>query len=333
MWPGGSWRDVCAFQLANCRMLIGASWKGYGGSKSGSGGHSSQQQHTEAADTAAGDAAEATGKRAAGRRAVAFTGDADINPGSRSNRAMRTSLGDDAGSELGTEATGISSCDWCSSLDGSEAASLCMSLDADDGNMFESVSYSRPLVGASSSEATAGGAARSGSGFGSGSGGLLNPEGLRLPGVAAAAAANPQPQQLSPEQYDAQYGPVIRTLSPGESFGELALLQKAVTRTAAVLVTPLVTAEVAPVSATGQLLEPCAEETAGAAAAGPAVGEGGSVAAAGAAAAGAGALLVRVSRSCYDATVRSLQVSRMCTPAGMPWLPASCSVSHYSPTS
>jgi hypothetical protein len=212
---------------------------------------------------------------------------------------MRTSLGDEAGSELGTEATGMSSCDWRSSLDGSEAASLCMSLDADDGDTFESVSYSRPSAGASSSEAPAGGDAGSGSGLGSGSGGL------RLPGLAAAV--NPMPQQLSPEQYDAQFGPVIRTLSPGESFGELALLQKGVTRTATVLVTPLATAEPAAVSsATGQL-EPCAEETAdAAAAAGSAVGEQGSVAAA---AAGAGALLVRVSRSCYDATVRSLQVS------------------------
>jgi hypothetical protein len=129
-----------------------------------------------------------------------------------------------------------------------------------------------------------------------------------LPGLAHAV--NPIPQQLSPEQYDAQFGPVIRTLSPGESFGELALLQKGVTRTATVLVTPLATAEVAAVSGANGQLEACAEETAGAAAAaaaGSAVGEQGSVAAA--AAAGAGALLVRVSRSCNDATVRSLQVS------------------------
>ncbi|WIA39242.1 hypothetical protein OEZ86_005365 [Tetradesmus obliquus] len=286
----------------NKRMLGGASWKGYGPSKPGSNSHNSQQPATDSA----ADSTDAAAAAAAGRRAVGFTGVADsannINPGSRSHRAMRASLGDDAGSELGTEATGLSSCDWRSSLDGSEAASLCMSLDADCDaagyDMFETVSVncSRPdrqLVGASSSEA--GAAARSG---GSGSGGVLSPTGLRLPGMAAAAAA--KAQQLSHEQYDEQYGPVIRTLGPGESFGELALLQKGVTRTATVLVTPSVTpSELEGSSGTGQL-DRFEEDAAPAAA----------TAAATAAGAG-GALLVRVSRSCYDATVRSLQVAAL----------------------
>jgi hypothetical protein len=73
---------------------------------------------------------------------------------------------------------------------------------------------------------------------------------------------------LSEAELETQHGPVIRTMCAGESFGELALLQKGLPRTASV------------------------------------------------AAAGGGdgcgpdepALLIRISRRCYDQTVRSLQV-------------------------
>jgi hypothetical protein len=74
---------------------------------------------------------------------------------------------------------------------------------------------------------------------------------------------------MTSAQLAATYGGVIRVMAAGESFGELALLQKGITRTATV-----------------------------AAAAPPGAGEAG----------GEGVSLIRISRRCYDQAVRSLQV-------------------------
>ena len=77
---------------------------------------------------------------------------------------------------------------------------------------------------------------------------------------------------MSEQQLEQSYGPVVRLLGAGESFGELALLQRGMPQIASVAATP----------------------------------------AAGVPAAGDGVTLIRISRRCYDQTVRSMQVGGVC---------------------
>lgn len=180
-------------------------------------------------------------------------------------------LRNDDSKDLATEATGISaSCDdWRSSWDGSDAAGLGASLDADfDTNA--SCTDGRASMCVSNDGATAG---------------------------CSMASSGCQPTS---EVLEEAYGPVVRVLGPGESFGELALLSKNATRTATVMVGDPDSCRSAAINAPGTVdggmaggsQQPEAE---------PATGSRAN-------AATGGAVLIRISRTCYDGTVRSLQV-------------------------
>lgn len=112
---------------------------------------------------------------------------------------------------------------------------------------------------------------------------------LHAPGGTAAGRDTQLPAAVvSPGCLTKRFGPVIRTLGTGDSFGELALLQSTAVRTATVVVAPDAAVE------------------APAVAGGPAGSGEVTVQQAGGS---GGALLIKISRSCYDATVRALQVS------------------------
>lgn len=100
------------------------------------------------------------------------------------------------------------------------------------------------------------------------------------------------------EPLTARFGPVIRTLGTGDSFGELALLQCSATRTATVVVAPPCEGSDAVTTTTNTPtgLAATAPHTTAAAGGGAA------------AAVDSGALLIKISRACYDQTVRALQV-------------------------
>lgn len=209
----------------------------------------------------------------------------------------------DCGSELATEATGVSaSCDeWRSSLDGSDAAGLCMSMDADHDGYGSCIS-SRVLESCNKD-----GAAACYS-LGVDSATCETFEELRP--IQGGEWRSPAPEVL-----EEAYGPVIRLLGPGESFGELAMLSKDATRTATVIVgSPFVGTAAGEGSVLGNAKEGVTVGQHPSAALLPVEqatsSQGGAVATGGAAAA-SGATLIRISRTCYDATVRSLQVGML----------------------
>jgi hypothetical protein len=254
--------QVCQLLLL-CRMLAGASWKGYG-SGSSSQGSSFQRRHADAD----------------GSSAAAARGDGGCEA---------------AGGELGSEATGLSSCDWQSSLqlDASDGASMGDGLgmeDSWDGSVLDGIDLAGE--GAEASFAQQGTAEQqqqqqqqqqtTGPGCAPGMAGQQQQQQSAAPSlhvvplVRADAPSDPATDGCC---LTARFGPVIRQLGTGDSFGELALLQSSATRTATVLVAPDTASSF---TARGQ------QGTGGAAA--------------------AGALLIKISRSCYDATVRALQV-------------------------
>jgi hypothetical protein len=171
-----------------------------------------QQQQPEEPDGASGAGGHASQDRQS-RRTVSFrdTRGAAAGPEACADTADAEAELEATGlQELPAEATGMSSCDWRShSLDGSETASLCMSVDG-EASMLDSLDLTA-------------------SGEGLGGGGCGQPQEL-----AAAAAA----QRHSPEDLTALFGPVSRVLCTGESTGEVALLQRCAKRTATVVVAP-----------------------------------------------------------------------------------------------
>jgi hypothetical protein len=288
-----------------CRMLAGASWKGYSGNSSQC---NSFNQHT-ATDPSAAPLLKGTGRRV--WYAGAAAGDA----------------GSDAELDLGTEPTGLSSCHsgWQSSLDvGSEGTSMygggMGAEDSMDGSLMDGTDLvasvdacpaaavaPRLCAGACSCschQRQAGPAGEAASGTGPGRAaatagccaccGRASQQRqsltamLHAPAGGAAAGRDVQlvAAAVSPGCLTERFGPVIRTLGTGDSFGELALLQSTAVRTATVVVAPDAAVE-AP-GAGGPADEGEVAQRAG--------GSG-------------GALLIKISRSSYDATVRALQVS------------------------
>jgi hypothetical protein len=233
--------------LNMCRMLAGASWKGYGSGSSSQGG---SFHHRQADGNGVSAAAARGGGRCAGGGCEA------------------------AGGELGSEATDLSSCDWQSSLqlDASDGASMGDGLgmeDSWDGSVLDGID----LAGEGAEASFAAGRASQQQQQ------SAAPSLRAVPVVRADAPSNPAADGSSTCCLTARFGPVIRLLGTGDSFGELALLQSSATRTATVLVAP---------DSGGSLTARGQQGARGAAA--------------------AGALLIKISRSCYDATVRALQV-------------------------
>eukprot|EP00775_Hariotina_reticulata_P005930 gene5930-6170_t len=310
----------------NKRMLGGASWKGCGSSRDGStgthhdgSGSEGHQQQTQPALKPSIPASQQVplcqGKNSLDSRQM--TGSWRCNAAHQDALHVSSSIKhteaapDDASdAELAPEATDVSlSGDWhtddgCSSLDCSEPASLCASLDGRDalrGTMGK-VSGER-----SSSADLAALGNRSlrqqchGIGKITGSPGML---GCSI---------------LNPASLVELYGQVIRIMGPGESFGEVALLNKSATRTATVVATTAPEAataqaaegaqqyftlqpdDAADVLHVGQLGSKSRNSTAEL----PALeGNPG-------AANDAGVELICVRRSCYDATVRAVQVAAL----------------------
>lgn len=291
-------------------MLAGASWKGYSGSNSQ--GSSFNQHFHHGADAAAADASVPLLK---GPRRVRH---ADMH----ADAASATD------GDLCTEATGLSSCDWQSSLDaGSNGTSMYGGMGAEDsmdGSLMEGIDLAgstdtNPLLGPLnrpgagvqeritahgvegliSSVATACGCSCSCHHTSASLSGQAACAGAAVVALSAAAAncqccthAGLQQQSskaatlTSPGCLTARFGPVIRTLGTGDSFGELALLQSTAVRTATVVVAPD-----SPAAGDGEQ-------------AGPVASRGGT----------SGALLIKISRTSYDATVRALQVRKLPIP-------------------
>jgi len=294
------------------RMLAGASWQGFGAGSGGS--HSSSFNRHQLNDSSATDGPTASphihGSRSRQQRGCVqhrCSGD-----------GCETTC-----SDLATEATSLSSLDWQGSLDASEGASLCASMSFDhslEGSLLDSVDLAASneaetcLPGRVEARAEAGccscschqQAATAGEAGGVAADAAAGPVTGVHDGLAEATGAAccqccsvdgasrerkavpPFPCVAShaegvagpgPECFTARFGPVIRTLGTGDSFGELALLQCSATRTATVMVA-------ADSSPSNTMTESGLD-----------------------AAAASGALLIKISRSCYDSTVRALQVS------------------------
>jgi hypothetical protein len=287
-------------------MLAGAWSKGYSGDSSP--GNSFNQG--TAADSSAAPMLKGTGRRV--RHAGAAAGDA----------------GSDAEGDMGTEATGLSSCHsgWQSSLDaGSEGTSTygggMGAEDSVDGSLMDGIDLAasmdtcpgaavaaRPCAGACSCSChqrqaePAGKVASSSTGPDQAGAGCCACYGRAsqqrqslpaMPHATGSAVAGRDAQlaacAVSPNFMTERFGPVIRALGTGDSFGELALLQSTAVRTATVVVGAPDAADKAP------------------AAGGPADQDG--VALQAGPAGSGGVLLIKISRSCYDATVRALQVN------------------------
>lgn len=316
-------------RLANTtarRMLAGASWKGY----SGAGSSSSQGSSFKSAMRTSRQQQQAAGTW-----------------GDTASASAAAAAGGSEGDLLGAEATSLSSCDWQSSLvldGGSDGVSMYGGggMGPEDsmegslvGNSFELAASTGTSTGVGpvpagvrwqqqqqgDEAAGAGGedvALTAGLGGScscscgchqrqqgaSGEGGVGDAalagslaggccqcccmrtgeqwrQQQQLPALPGAKGAVGAAGGLGPGGcLTARFGPVIRTLGTGDSFGELALLQCRAVRTATVVV------------------EPDRTDEAG-------MGGGGAGSSSGG---GGGALLIKISRACYDATVRALQV-------------------------
>lgn len=292
-------------------MLAGASWQGFGAGSGSS--HSSSFNRHQLNNSSAADGPTASshihGSRSRPQRGCVqhrCSGD-----------GCETTC-----SDLATEATGLSSLDWQGSLDASEGASLCASMSFDhsmEGSLLDSVDLAASneaetcLPGRAEARAEAGccscschqqGAATEDAGVvaaDAAAGPVTGVQNSLAEATGAAccqccsvdgpssehkavppfpcAASHAEGVAGAPECFTARFGPVIRTLGTGDSFGELALLQCSATRTATVMVA----ADSSPSNTT---TEPGLD-----------------------AAAASCALLIKISRSCYDSTVRALQVS------------------------